>query len=50
MNWLKWLRNLFLPTAADLWDLKARGLRNDGFTEKQIVAHLGPRPSDRSNG
>lgn len=35
-----------LPTPADLWDLKARGLRKDGFTEKQIVAALGLRPKE----
>lgn len=45
-NVLKRIGRFFWPTPAGLWDLRARSLRLDGYTESQIVEYIGPRPND----
>ncbi len=48
MKWLKRIYRFFWPTPALLWDLRARGMRIEGYSETQIVNYLGPRPTDDS--
>lgn len=46
MRFLKFLLRLFLPSPAKHWDWKAAELREDWYSEEEIVRMLGPRPLD----